>query len=117
MLAWPPSGGGLLAVLREGRYDLAVDWLGNPRTALWTALSGARWRASYQYPGYFGAWVQTKSETTVRAVEEVIRELFVPLGVPVVTGLPVGHVSGKWTLPLGGVAEVDTSAGRILFSP
>jgi len=52
-----------------------------------------------------------------RAVEEVIRERFVPLGVPVVTGLPVGHVSGKWTLPLGGVAEVDTPAGRILFSP
>jgi len=50
VLAWPPSAGGWLAVLRGGRYDLAVDWLGNPRTALWTALSGARWRVGYDLP-------------------------------------------------------------------
>lgn len=50
VLSWPPSGSGWFASLRHGRYDLAIDWLGNPRTALWTALSGARWRVGYDLP-------------------------------------------------------------------
>ena len=49
--------------------------------------------------------------------DDLIREALEPLGVPVVSGLPVGHVSGKWTLPLGGRAEIDTSTRRVLFSP
>lgn len=36
--------------LRGQRYDLVVDWLGSPRTALWTALSGARLRVGYDLP-------------------------------------------------------------------
>ena len=36
--------------LRAQRYDLVVDWLGSPRTALWTALSGARLRVGYDLP-------------------------------------------------------------------
>jgi ADP-heptose:LPS heptosyltransferase len=50
VLAWPPRDGAWLTVLRGGRYDLVVDWLGNPRTALWTALTGARWRVGYDLP-------------------------------------------------------------------
>jgi ADP-heptose:LPS heptosyltransferase len=50
VLVWPPAGGGWLGTLRRGRYDLVIDWLGNPRTALWTALSGARWRVGYDLP-------------------------------------------------------------------
>lgn len=37
--------------LRRQHYDLVVDWLGSPRTALWTALSGARVRVGYDLPG------------------------------------------------------------------
>lgn len=50
VLAWPPERGSWLRTLRRGRYDLVIDWLGNPRTALWTALSGARWRVGYDLP-------------------------------------------------------------------
>lgn len=39
-----------LAWLRAQRYDLVIDWLGSPRTALWTALSGARLRVGYDLP-------------------------------------------------------------------
>ena len=41
----PP--GGWVRCLRAARYDLVVDYLGSPRTALWTALSGAPLRVGY----------------------------------------------------------------------
>jgi len=31
-------------------YDLVIDWLGNPRTALWTAATGAPLRVGYDLP-------------------------------------------------------------------
>ena len=48
-----------------------------------------------------------------RPVLDLLRETFLPLGVPVVTGLKVGHVPGKRTLPIGGLARLDTTAGKL----
>ncbi len=48
-VAWP-LGAGWFRWLREQRYDLVVDLLSTPRTALWTAASGARWRVGYDLP-------------------------------------------------------------------
>jgi ADP-heptose:LPS heptosyltransferase len=39
-----------LLQLRAARYDLVVDYLGSPRTAWWTALSGAPVRVGYDLP-------------------------------------------------------------------
>jgi len=51
VLAWPPSAGkSWLGVLRSGGYDLVIDWLGSPRTALWTMLTGAPVRVGYDLP-------------------------------------------------------------------
>jgi ADP-heptose:LPS heptosyltransferase len=50
ILAWPPESGGPAAwwrLLREGRYDIVVDYLGSPRTAFWSVLSGSRLRVGY----------------------------------------------------------------------
>jgi heptosyltransferase I len=44
------DGRSWLPWLRAQRYDLVIDWLGSPRTALWTALSGARLRVGYDLP-------------------------------------------------------------------
>lgn len=52
-----------------------------------------------------------------RDVHEVLRDHLLPLGVPVVTGFPSGHGEGKWTIPIGGTATVDTGAGRLSMSP
>ncbi len=38
---------------------------------------------------------------STRDIDDVIRELLEPLGVPVVRGLPIGHERENWTLPLG----------------
>jgi len=51
VLAWPPvAGRSWLKVLRGGNYDLVIDWLGSPRTALWTMLTGAPVRVGYDLP-------------------------------------------------------------------
>jgi ADP-heptose:LPS heptosyltransferase len=51
VLSWPPArGDSWLRRLRQGRYDLVIDWLGNPRTALWTVLTGAPVRVGYDLP-------------------------------------------------------------------
>lgn len=52
-----------------------------------------------------------------RDVEEILREVLLPLGVPVVTHLPLGHLMGKWTVPLGGWARLDTARGRLALDP
>jgi len=52
-----------------------------------------------------------------REVVEVLRDLLMPLGVPVVRGIPVGHGAGKWTIPIGGIATLDTAGGVVSFDP
>ncbi len=37
----------LLGALRAAKFDLVLDLFCNPRTAVWTAATGARWRAGY----------------------------------------------------------------------
>lgn len=52
VVSYPDGADGpWLRWLRARRYELVVDWLGSPRTALWCALSGARLRVGYDLPG------------------------------------------------------------------
>lgn len=52
VVAYPlENGDAWLPWLRAQRYDLVIDWLGSPRTAVWAALSGARHRVGYDLPG------------------------------------------------------------------
>jgi heptosyltransferase III len=72
-----------ISLIRARRYDLVVDFMGNPRTALLTALAGAPRRAG---PGHvFHRWAYNlrlpQSAQTVYAAREKIRMLE-PLGVP-----------------------------------
>jgi muramoyltetrapeptide carboxypeptidase len=52
-----------------------------------------------------------------RALGEVLLENFLPLGIPVVVDLPLGHRRGKWTVPLGGTVHLETARGRVRFEP
>ena len=51
VLAWDSRGGpgalDWIRRLRSRRYDLVIDFLSTPQTAVWTALSGARRRVGY----------------------------------------------------------------------
>jgi muramoyltetrapeptide carboxypeptidase len=52
-----------------------------------------------------------------RPWQEVLGESFGSLGIPVVSGLPAGHRAGKWTLPLGSTAELDTEQRTLRIEP
>lgn len=52
-----------------------------------------------------------------REPEQVLREFFEPLGIPVVAGLPAGHRRGKRTLVLGAPVEIDTAKRRVVLGP
>ena len=48
VLSYPPrDGSSWLRRLRAGNYDLVLDWLSTPQTALWSVLTGARVRVGY----------------------------------------------------------------------
>jgi muramoyltetrapeptide carboxypeptidase len=44
-----------------------------------------------------------------RALDDVLSEVADEAGIPCLAGAPFGHIHDQWTLPLGALAEVDTS--------
>lgn len=53
------------------------------------------------------------------SIDDVLREYFADLGVPVLAHFPVGHVRYNTTLPIGALVELDADAQtlRVLESP
>lgn len=51
-----------------------------------------------------------------QTVEDVLRERLWPLKVPVVIGLPFGHVPYNATLPVGGRATLDADKGDLILT-
>jgi muramoyltetrapeptide carboxypeptidase len=45
-----------------------------------------------------------------RRFDDVLGELAHSLGIPCLTGIPVGHIPDQWTIPLGALATLDTRA-------
>jgi muramoyltetrapeptide carboxypeptidase len=45
-----------------------------------------------------------------RSLDEVLGEIVRELGVPCVTGIPVGHIAEQWTIPLGAMARLDADS-------
>lgn len=46
-------------------------------------------------------------------LREVFLHYFESLDIPVVYGLPIGHIQSKWTLPIGVLASLDADHGEI----
>jgi muramoyltetrapeptide carboxypeptidase len=45
--------------------------------------------------------------------DEVLATYFLPLGIPVAHGFPIGHIDDQWTLPLGVRARLDADRGEL----
>ena len=54
-----------------------------------------------------------ESDDGARTLDEVVAELADALDVPCAIGIPVGHISDQWTLPLGALAELDADRGEL----
>jgi muramoyltetrapeptide carboxypeptidase len=52
-------------------------------------------------------------------IDDVLRDYFADLGVPVLMNFPIGHVRFNTTLPVGAEAELDATNGtiRLLENP
>lgn len=48
-----------------------------------------------------------------RSIEAIFQDRFKPLGIPVLAGLMVGHISNQTTFPLGVEAELDVDKGTL----
>jgi muramoyltetrapeptide carboxypeptidase len=46
-------------------------------------------------------------------LDQVLATYLQPLGIPVASGFPVGHIDEQWTLPIGVRARLDASAGEV----
>ncbi|MEK9506461.1 S66 peptidase family protein [Gaopeijia maritima] len=77
-------------------------------------LDGVRGLAFGTFTGVPGGGspdgVKTLAE---RAVEEVLRECAIDLGVPAIMGLPIGHGADNVVVPLGVRARLDAQQGRL----
>ncbi|MDB6067058.1 MAG: Peptidase LD-carboxypeptidase [Pedosphaera sp.] len=51
-----------------------------------------------------------------QTLEDVLKERLLPLKIPVVSGLPFGHVRFNATLPVGGRAMLDADAGDLILT-
>jgi muramoyltetrapeptide carboxypeptidase len=54
-----------------------------------------------------------EADDGARTLDDVLLELADWLRVPCLAGVPVGHVSEQWTVPLGAVAELDCDEKRV----
>jgi muramoyltetrapeptide carboxypeptidase len=57
-----------------------------------------------------GKFTKIPEEGNSFNLEEIIEQLLVPLGIPVLRGLMIGHVLDKTTVPMGIMAELDADA-------
>lgn len=62
-----------------------------------------------------GQFTEMKRGTSEGALgfDEILSTYFEPLGVPVLSGVPIGHVDEQWTMPIGVLARLDASAGEV----
>jgi muramoyltetrapeptide carboxypeptidase len=56
---------------------------------------------------------QDKSLGGTRAMSDVLAEAAMLAGVPAISGIPLGHISDQWSVPLGEEAELDADQKRL----
>lgn len=108
----PDLGDAILFFEEAGEQAYRIDRLLNH-----LRMAGALRRVRAVLVGQLLVPATTRTFPGDREVEEVLRDHLLPLGVPVVRGLPVGHGDGKWTIPIGGVATIDTARAVVAFDP
>jgi muramoyltetrapeptide carboxypeptidase len=96
---------------------LVIEDVGEPtyridRMLRQLALSGALSRLAGIAFGQFTEGSAT-DDAASRALDVVLREAADIAGVPAVAGIPLGHISDQWTIPLGARAELDADRGEL----
>jgi muramoyltetrapeptide carboxypeptidase len=61
----------------------------------------------------FGSFTERGDPADSLPLAQVLRDTAEAVGVPCLSGVPVGHLDAQWTLPLGAVAELDATHRRL----
>lgn len=98
--------------IRKARYDWVIDFMGNPRSAILTAFSGAALRAGPAHAGHRWAYdhpLRQSSTTRYAGMEKIL--VLEPLGVSAdgETGLPELHLGRRPRAPGNRVGLVPSS--------
>lgn len=108
----PDLGGAILFLEETGEEAYRLD-----RLLQHLRMSGALSRVAAVVVGQMLVPATQRPFPPDRDLRSVLRDHLLPLGVPVVTGFPSGHGEGKWTIPIGGVATLDTARGGLTLTP
>ena len=71
-------------------------------------LSGALQQCAALVVGDFTA-PASENESDNRSLDDVLAEAAEIAGIPCIMGAPFGHIANQWTMPLGAMAELDTT--------
>ena len=99
-----PARGGIVVLEDVGEQAYRVD-------GMLTQLLRAGW-----FDGVRGIVIGAFTETGDSDVDAVVVDRLGGLGVPVVTGAPVGHVPDNRPVPLGVTARLDADAGTLVLT-
>jgi muramoyltetrapeptide carboxypeptidase len=109
----PPLRGAILVLEDVGEAPYRIE-----RMLTHWRLSGALQQLAGLGFGSFAGCDEADSRADEPAehrfsLAQVLRERSLDLGLPVVAGLPVGHIPGNAALPLGRLARLDGGRGRL----
>jgi len=106
----PPLDGAVLFLEDVGERPYRID-------RMLTSLihSGALSKVAAVALGHFTD-CNASADADHPSAEDVLRERLAELHVPVVAGLPAGHVDDNLPLPLGRIVELDADAGQLHFA-
>jgi muramoyltetrapeptide carboxypeptidase len=102
-----PSFAGAILVIEDvdkhiGHIDSALTQL--PRSGVLDGLRGIA----------IGQFIRCAEPKPGKwSIVDVLRDRLLPLGVPMLGGLPIGHGSDPHTIPLGTTATIDAAAGTL----
>jgi muramoyltetrapeptide carboxypeptidase len=105
----PPLAGTVLFLEDHGERPYRVDRM----LASWR---NAGWLASLRAI-VLGAFTDCRPGPDGTTIEQVLDQNLRTLDIPVLSGVPAGHLDDNRELPLGALAEVDAARGSVCFEP
>ena len=105
---WFPDLDGALLVLEDVNEDLyRID-----RMLAHLRAIGALSRLAGVLVGRFTRCRRHLDDGSL-GIDQVLAHYFAPLRIPVLMGLPIGHIDDQWTMPLGVRARIDADSGTV----
>jgi muramoyltetrapeptide carboxypeptidase len=103
----PPLSGAILAFEDDNEEPYRID-----RMLTHWRMTGALQQVGGIALGRFSQWEKNLNSNSFK-LEEVLRDRFGDLGIPIVSNLPFGHDGANGILPVGIIAELDGERGTL----